>query len=209
MLDLRVELSGVDALLGVLHRGHGARGGLGGDDEALRDIADGVEVAHPHGLLHGRVVEQGALGHALELGRAILAHLRVEDPAAQGHGRDLVAVAEAKHGDAHLVDGRVDARGVLGVHARGTAGEDDGAGVLRSDLGCRGVARHDLRVDVQVADAARDELAVLGAEVEDDDLLLAVLHGLLRGTRVARVTSAWARDLRESRDLGAGATPNR
>ena len=134
VLDLGVELRGVDALLGVLHRGNGAHGGLGGDDEALGHVADGVEVAHPHGLLHRRAVEQGAFGG-------------------------------------------VDARRLGVVHGGGTAREDEGRRLHGRKLVSGDVAGDDLRVNIEVTHTARDQLPVLGAEVENSDELLRLSLG--------------------------------
>jgi hypothetical protein len=50
-------------------------------------------------------------------------------------------------------------------------------GGLRHHLFGRGVVREDLAVDAALTDAARDELAVLGPEIEDQDRI--VFH---RGT---------------------------
>ena len=57
------------------------------------------------------------------------------------------------------------------VDGRRAAGEDDAAGDVALDFFQRGGAREDDGEDVLFADAARDELRVLRAEVEDDDRL--------------------------------------
>ena len=49
------------------------------------------------------------------------------------------------------------------------AGQDDRAGAAAFELVIGRVVRQQLRVDVELADAARDELGELAAEVEDDD----------------------------------------
>ena len=173
---LRMELRGVQLALGALHGGDGADVGLRGHEEAFWRAAHGVAVAHPHGLLGGRVPVQGgsAVVRARERGRAVLALLGVAHFATQRDGHDLLSVAEAEHRDAQLQDLGVDGGGVLGVDAGGAAGEDDGGGGDGADFVGRDVARHDLGVDVQVAHAAGDQLAVLGAEVEDEDFLACV-----------------------------------
>ena len=177
VLDLGVELRGVDALLGVLHRGDGAYGGPSGDDEALGHVADSVEVAHPHGLLHRRAVEQGALRLALELGRTVLAHLGVENLAAEGNGRDLVAIAEAEHRHAELVDAGIDARRLGIVDGGGTTREDEGRRLHGRELVSGDIARDNLRVNIEVTHTACDQLPVLGAEVENSDELLRLSLG--------------------------------
>ena len=82
---------------------------------------------------------------------------------------ELEAVADAEDGEAGGEDGGVGLRGVGVVDAGGAAGEDDAARVQREDLGERRGAGEDDGEDVELADAARDELRVLRAEVEDDD----------------------------------------
>ena len=190
VLDLGVELGGVNLALGVLHGGHGADVGGGGDGKALRDLADGVAVAHPDGLLERRGVEEGGVVVALDGGRAVLADLGVGDLAAQRDGCDLVAVAEAEHGHAQLEDGRVDARSVLGVDRGGAAGEDKRRRGHLAQLIGRDVTRDDLRVDVEVAHATRDQLAILGAKVQDG-------HELL-GACLAHVSSAFEDQMLQS-----------
>ena len=55
------------------------------------------------------------------------------------------------------------------VDAGRAAGEDDAARLQLGDARGRQVVAHDLAEDVLFADAAGDELAVLRAEVEDQD----------------------------------------
>src|SRR6185295_1672821 len=61
------------------------------------------------------------------------------------------------------------------------AGEDDASGGARLEGSDRRRRRHDLRVDLQLAQAPRDQLRVLRAEVEDDDGV--AVHGMGRGSR--------------------------
>ena len=92
--------------------------------------------------------------------------------AAERHGAHLVAVAEAQHGDAQLVDAGVHLRRVGRVDGRGTAREDERGRGHGGELVSRDVAGDDLGVHLEVAHAARDQLPVLGAEVENCDELL-------------------------------------
>ena len=57
------------------------------------------------------------------------------------------------------------------VDGRRASGEDDAGGRVALDFFQRGGAGEDDGEDVLFADAARDELGVLRAEVEDDDRL--------------------------------------
>ena len=90
---------------------------------------------------------------------------------AERHGHGLLPVAEAEHGNAQGKDLRVDGGGVLRVHRRRAAGQDDGRGRNGAHLLGRDVAGHDFGIHVQIAHATGDELPVLGAEIDDDDFL--------------------------------------
>ena len=166
-----MELRGVDLALRALHGGHGAYVGGGDHGEAGGNVLHGIEMAHPHGLIGGRASEQLAAGD-VQLGGAVFAHLGVVYAAAQGDGGHLMAVAEAQDRHAQLVDGGVDARSVLCVDGGRAAGQDDGGGRHLTHLVGGDVARDDLRVHVQIAHAAGDQLPVLRAEVEHDDFLV-------------------------------------
>ena len=136
-------------------------------------------MAHPHGLLERRGVEQRALAVALDGGGAVLADLGVAHLAAERDGGHLVTVAEAQDGQAQLVDGGVHRGRVLGVDGRGAAGEDQRRGRQLAHLVDRDVTRDDLGIHMQVAHATRDELRVLRAKVEDQHLLRGLLGCVL------------------------------
>ena len=72
-------------------------------------------------------------------------------------------------GHAQLEELGADPRRVRVVARRRAAREDDPARRQLADLLERQVERVDLGVDVLLAHAARDELRVLRAEVEDED----------------------------------------
>ena len=187
VLDLGVELRGEDLALGALHGGNRAHIGAGGDGKALGHLGHGVAVAHPHGLLHGRGVEELGASRTRDGGAAVLAHLGVADLATERHGRNLMAVAEAQDGKAQVKDGGVDGRSVLGIHRCRTAGKDERGGVHLANLVGRDVAGNDLGIHVEVADATGNELTVLRTKVEYEDLCGSMLiHGfplLLAGSR--------------------------
>ncbi len=92
-------------------------------------------------------------------------------PRALGHG--LLAVAEPEHRDAQLEQARVEGGRARLVDRLGAAGEDQGLGVVGPDRRRVDVAGDDLGEDVALADAAGDELGVLGAEVEHQDGVVA------------------------------------
>src|SRR5690606_27038623 len=101
-----------------------------------------------------------------------LALLGALDLAAEQVRRELHAVADPEDRNAELEDAAVDLGSPLLVHARGPAGQDDGARGLRADILERRRARMDLAVDLALAHASRDELRRLRAEVEDEDEVL-------------------------------------
>ena len=168
---LGVELGGVELALGARHGGHGTDAGLRRHVEALGHAHNGVAVAHPHGLLERGARKQSRAVIAGDGCGAILAHLGMADLAAERHGHNLVPVAKTQDRQAQVENSRVDGRRVLGIDARGTTRKDEGRGLHRADLVRGDVAGHNLRIDMQVAHAAGDELAVLCAEVEYEHLI--------------------------------------
>ena len=74
----------------------------------------------------------------------------------------------------------------LRVDGRRPAGEDERGRVARGDLGRREPVADELRVDARLAHAPRDQLAVLPAEVDDEDrALLGRGSGVGSGTTFA------------------------
>ena len=130
-------------------------------------------MAHPHGLLRWEVVEQLGLAR-LELGLAELGRPGALDDAAEIPRHELHAVADAEGGDPEREDLRVEVGRALRVHRRGTAREDERGRVARRNLGGGEAMPHELGVDTSFAHPARDQLAVLPAEVDDE-------HGTLLG----------------------------
>src|SRR5690606_14057500 len=106
------------------------------------------------------------------------------DLAAEQAAEQLHAVADPEHGDAELEDARIDRRGPLGVDARGPPGEDDRLRLELAHTGELEGAGVDLAEDVLLADAPRDELGVLRAEVEDEDCRAG--HGARQLSRAPR-----------------------
>ncbi|MNS90742.1 hypothetical protein D3C72_1248050 [compost metagenome] len=97
---------------------------------------------------------------------------------AQLHGHGLHAVADAEDRQAaveHFL--RRGGRARQGGRFRAT-GQDDALGAEGGDLGRVVVPRPDFAVHAELADAARDQLGVLRAEIEDEDLVVMdVGHG--------------------------------
>ena len=80
----------------------------------------------------------------------------------------LLAVADAHDRAAERENGGVDRGASRVVDAARSAGDDDAAGVR--ELGGRGLADADFRVDAQFADLTGNQVTVLAAGVEDDNL---------------------------------------
>ena len=102
---------------------------------------------------------------------AELPHLGALDPAAEREHQRLHAVADAEHGDPELEQLRVQPRGAGRVHRGGAAGEDQALGPAAAHLLDADVVRQQLGEHAALAHAPRDQLRVLPAVVEDDDLV--------------------------------------
>jgi len=177
-VDLRAEL-GVDDLgmklqpeqppLGVLHRGDLAVVRFPHDREAGRGIADRIAVAHPDCEVTIRKSSKEWAGLMMELGMAVLFRDPTGHPPVEILGHELMAVADAQHGDAQGIDAGVDGgRGGLGDAGRAARDDDAARG---GQLAGRPVdVGHD-RVHAQLANTPGDQMAILPARVEDDDLV--------------------------------------
>ena len=118
-----------------------------------------------------QAVEQRILRDQLDLRVAELARVGGLGGAAQLRGQGLHAVADAQDRQAgveHLLRrlGRAGERGRFRA-----ARQDDALGAELRDLGRIVVPGPDLAIHADLADAARDQLRVLRAEVEDQDLV--------------------------------------
>ena len=159
----------VEAAGGVGEAGEGRGRRLGGGGEAGRQPGDRVAVAHPDRLVPLEAREEAILGGDRDGRRSVLPAGRRQHVAAELEGHQLGPVADAQHRDPPVPDRRVRLRGTLVVDGVGAARQDDRARAAALQLGVRRVVRQQLRVDVELADAAGDELGELAAEVEDDD----------------------------------------
>ncbi len=169
MADLGMELQTVDGPAAVADGGH--RTGIGGGqgDELIIDRGDLVAVAHPDLGLAGHADKQAVGVLNLAGGPAKLPAGRRQDLPSQGLAGQLHAVADAQDGNAQVEEGRIAARRRGNVDAGRAAGEDQAARLQLRDAGGRQVVAHDLAEDVQLAHPASDQLAVLRAEIQDQD----------------------------------------
>ncbi len=213
VLDLGVPLHAVEATGAVLEGRDGRAGRRREHREPCGGLVDGVAVAHPDLLRLGRAGEEDTGVGDLDGGAAVLADARLRDRSAERLGHHLEAVADAQHGHACLEQGGVHPGSALGVDAGGAARQDHRRGVPREHLLDAPGVRDDLGVHVRLTDASRDELGVLGAEVDDEDGAVAGGRGG-RGHAGSLVTDASlaspSRCTRRSRTkLITGTTPAR
>ena len=167
--DLRVELDAVQPSAGIGQAGERGGVGLGGGLEALGQPRDGIAVAHPHGLVVFDAAEQSVVPRDPDVCRAIFPAVGREDVAAELVGHELRAVADPENRDAPAPDRRVGLRRTVVIDGVRPARQDDAARPALLELGVGRVVREQLRVDVELADAPRDQLGELAAEIEDDD----------------------------------------
>ena len=155
----------------------GGRAGIGVRDEfkALRNLCHVVAVAHPGNALGGQTLEKLAAGVVEGTGLAVFTRgvlLCGGDLTAEGVRHELAAVADAEHRDAEVEQRRVALRGGLLVNAVRAAGEDNADRVHGLDLLDRGLVRLYLTEYIMFADAARNQLIILTAEIQHKNELM-------------------------------------
>jgi hypothetical protein len=183
MGHFRMKLHAVETALVVEHAGDGGRGVLAHHPEAGWQLIDLVTVAHPdvEPALPVRIATVLDVGEQLRMpvgahfGIAVLVMAGIDHLAAQLGGHGLHAIADAEHRHAQLEHRLGGARRLLFRHRGRTAGEDDPLGGEGTDEFPRHVIGMQFAVDVGLAHAPGDQLSVLGAEIEDQDLVVHVL----------------------------------
>ena len=183
--DLGVELDAVEAALDVLERG----------DRRLRRAGELAEArAAPSRRCRGATSSSSAppaCRPAAGPGSATVSCERPNSPTSAPstlppsveHER-LHAVTDAEHRDPELQQLRIEPRRALRVDGRRAAGEDQALRAAPAHLLHADVVRQQLGEHAALAHAARDQLRVLPAVVEDDDLVgrdLALERELLEG----------------------------
>ena len=178
---------------------YGDDGELASGHESVGRADDLVAVAHPHVLLRLNAAEQPVLGGDRDGCRPVLALLGRNHVATQVVRHQLDAVADAQHRDVGGGPDRwVRVRRAVLVDAHRAAGQDDGARLAGEDLLPRRIERDQLRVDVQLADAAGNQLRRLTAEIDDDHVVRSLRLFVLGADRWRRVE----RNLEICLDLG-------
>jgi hypothetical protein len=117
-------------------------------------------------------VEKARVAPGAHLGVAELAHFAGFHAPAELLRHGLHAVADAEHRRAELEDRPGCAHGRFLVRGHVAAGENDAGGAELAHEAVADVTGMNLAIHACLAHAARDELGVLGAEVEDQNLLM-------------------------------------
>ena len=178
--DLGVELDAVEVALGASKAATGVDG-----DVATTCAPSGACVTVSRWLIQTVCSPGVPSNSARPPPRARLAELRdagAVDCAAELERHQLGAVADAERGDAELEQLGVDVRRAFRVDRGRPAAQDERERVARTNPLRRDVMRNELGVDAALAHAARDQLRVLAAEVDDEDRAL-LRRGFLQRQR--------------------------
>ena len=175
--DFEMELRGVE-FAGVVADDGDRRVGRNAEHlEAVRQLRHTVAVAHPDRIflaLLPDAFENGAVGDDLHLGAAEFAMVPAFDVAAELRRHRLLAVADAEHRDACLIDRLGDERRVLVEHGGRPARQDHRLRLHGAEGGFRLLVGHDLAIDLLLAHPPGDELGDLRAEIDDQDLVVQI-----------------------------------
>ncbi len=174
--DLRMELDAVEPPPVVAHRGAGTALGDSQTGEARRRPADEIPVAHPADAFGGKTAEERVRSDPQFRFSVFAGPVRRADIAPGHPGQELVAVADPQDGDPQLQHGGiVMGRGGI-VDAVRSAGKDDPPVTGLQDLRrADPIVRLDLREDVKLSYPTGDQLVVLPAEIQYQDLVHAVI----------------------------------
>ncbi len=143
--------------------------GLGSQHEPHGQGLCLVAMAHPDIELFGKAAKERRLRDHFHLRMTVFARRSRLNPPAQVMHDEVQPVADAEHGNVHRKQRRVGGGRVRIVDRAGPAGEDQSQRLECANLlDRRGAGQHHGE-DVELADAARDQLGVLRAEVQNDD----------------------------------------
>ena len=145
---------------------------MGDDGEAFGSLFRIVLMAHPAHIVLFQAGEEAGFVVQHHGGLAVFPAARMGYTAAQGLGHELVSIADAQDGDPHCKDPGIYAGSIFRIDTVGTAGQDDGLGILGFDLIQGIIVRNDFAVHTAFTDASGNQLAVLCAEVNHQDNLM-------------------------------------
>ena len=166
---LRMKLDAVEAPPGVLDAGEGRILGYRRGLEAGRQRRELVAVRIPDAQMARQAGEEAAGLPDRQVAVAVLALLAQRHLAAEKMAHELHAVANPQHRHAQGEDRGIRVRGGLRVDTLRTARQDDADDPVLPQFFRRRREVIDLRVDLALADATRNDLRELGSEVEDSD----------------------------------------
>ena len=130
-----------------------------------------VAMRHPHRKFFGQSLKKKRIGNDIDFSVPVLALVGGTHLASQRVHHELQSIADAKHRQAQFEEARVSRRSVLVIDRPWRSGKNNADGRVAVDLVefCR-AGQHN-REDILFADAARNELGILRAKVEDDNAL--------------------------------------
>ena len=166
---LGVPLHPGQAAPDVLERRDRRAGRRGQHGEPLGSGRHRVAVRHPDRVLDREVGQQRARRPDRDRRAAVLPHPRVRHLAAEPLRHQLEAVAHPEHRHAGREHASIDARRAVGVDRRRATGQHDRLRLARQHVRHRHGVRHDLGVDPRLPHPPRDQLRVLGPEVDDEN----------------------------------------
>ena len=153
VVDLWVELSGIQVLSSVFHSCDGANIGRSGNGKALWDLRHCIAVAHPNGLLLSGAVKNATLPCAGQMSWAILALLGMSNGTTQGNRHNLLSIAETKDRKAKLQNLGINLWRILSINRSRAAGQNKRRWIELTKLICGNITRNNLGVDVKIAHA--------------------------------------------------------
>src|SRR5262249_52065850 len=175
--DFEVELRRVKFALVVADDGYRRIGRCAEDLEALWQGSDPVTVAHPHRVFltfaPGALEQRRVLGDR-HFGASKFTMMATLDLAAELLRHHLLAITDAEQWHASVVHHLRRERRVLVENGGWTTGKNHCLGLHFAEGFFGLLERHDLAIDLLLPDPARDELGNLGAEIDDQNL---VVHG--------------------------------
>ena len=174
MHDLGVKLYPVNLPIFVRKRrdGTGPRLRIRQNLKSVRSFGDIVGMAHPADALFGDRLKEVSRFQNADFPFAVLTGFGVRNSAAQRVCNELTAIADSEHGYSERKYLRRDMRRRFFIDAVGAAREDDAYGIIFLDFLYRHIAVFQIAIYIEVTHAARDELIILSAEIEDEDFFV-------------------------------------
>ena len=164
-----MELHAVQFTTSVRHRRDRRVRGFADDFKTDRRLFHVVAVAHPHIGFRGNVGEDIAVRQFLHFGIAVFTGNRPFDVAAEFPTHPLHAVANAEDRDARFKNAGVKSRRAVFVNARRSARKDNALRFFRQYLVQVARIGNNFRIYAAFTHAARNQLSVLPAEINDDN----------------------------------------